>query len=87
MIDPQKIGKVYCSPRTRARQTHQLAFRDVKALGEESGKFAVEERLREWTYGDYEGLFTKEIRELRRSRGLDQERAWDIWVDGCEGGE
>lgn len=46
-----------------------------------------EERLAEWDYGDYEGLVTKEIRALRKERGLDGESAWDIWRDGCEGGE
>ena len=30
---------------------------------------------------------TKAIRELRKSHGLDQEREWDIWRDGCEDGE
>lgn len=24
---------------------------------------------------------------MRRSRGFDKERDWDIWRDGCEGGE
>lgn len=30
---------------------------------------------------------TKAIRELRKSHGLDQDREWDIWRDGCEDGE
>ena len=45
----------------------------------------TEERIVEWGYGDYEGLFTGEIRKLRKSRGLDTERDWDIWRDGTEG--
>lgn len=45
------------------------------------------EDIVEWDYGDYDGLQENEIRELRRQRGLDQEREWDIWSDGCEGGE
>lgn len=36
---------------------------------------------------DYEGLLAPEIRERRKSNGLDQDRAWSIWRDGCEGGE
>ena len=36
---------------------------------------------------DYEGLKTAEIRSLRTSRGLDTDREWDIWTDGCENGE
>jgi probable phosphoglycerate mutase len=34
-----------------------------------------------------EGLTPKEIRSKRQSSGLDQERKWDIWRDGCEDGE
>lgn len=30
---------------------------------------------------------TKEIKALRKERGHDKEREWDIWRDGCEGGE
>jgi probable phosphoglycerate mutase len=41
--------------------------------------------VREWDYGDYEGRVTKEIKEDRKKRGLGDE--WDIWRDGCEGGE
>ena len=43
--------------------------------------------LAEWDYGVYEGLTTKEIQALRREHGLDAERAWNIWEDGCEDGE
>lgn len=35
----------------------------------------------------YEGLKPHEIREKRQSHGLDSERKWDIWRDGCEDGE
>lgn len=41
--------------------------------------------IAEWGYGDYEGLYTQEIRELRKRRGLDQTQPWDIWRDGTEG--
>lgn len=43
--------------------------------------------LAEWDYGEYEGLFTKEIRERRKQQGLDTESDWDIWRDGCVNGE
>jgi hypothetical protein len=36
---------------------------------------------------DYEGRVTKDIRALRKERGLDKDQEWDIWRDGCEGGE
>jgi probable phosphoglycerate mutase len=35
--------------------------------------------LREWDYGDYEGLTTLEIWERRAT--------WNLWTDGCPGGE
>lgn len=36
---------------------------------------------------DYEGITPTKAKELRTSRGLDTARPWDIWRDGCEGGE
>lgn len=44
----------------------------------------VTEAVREWDYGEYEGLTSKQIREMRREKG---EGEWDIWRDGCPGGE
>ena len=43
--------------------------------------FAPQERgeLLEWDYGDYEGLTSPQIREQRPD--------WDLWRDGCPGGE
>jgi broad specificity phosphatase PhoE len=43
--------------------------------------------MAEWDYGEYEGLRAGEIKEGRKKKGLDQEKPWDIWRDGCEGGE
>lgn len=51
------------------------------------GKVTITEDIAEWDYGDYEGLLTKEIRARRKEKGLDKDKPWDIWVDGCEGGE
>ncbi|KFG84312.1 putative phosphoglycerate mutase [Metarhizium anisopliae] len=45
------------------------------------------ESIAEWDYGEYEGRTAGEIKELRKEKGLDQEREWSIWRDGCEGGE
>jgi broad specificity phosphatase PhoE len=39
----------------------------------------VEPDLAEWDYGDYDGLKMSEIRV--------QQPAWDIYADGCPGGE
>ncbi|TKA41305.1 hypothetical protein B0A54_06207 [Friedmanniomyces endolithicus] len=44
----------------------------------------VTEAVREWDYGEYEGVTSKEIAERRREAGEGQ---WDIWRDGCPGGE
>jgi probable phosphoglycerate mutase len=51
------------------------------------GKYTNTEDIAEWNYGEYEGLRNDEIRVLRKKRGHDKERKWDIWRDGCEGGE
>jgi probable phosphoglycerate mutase len=60
-----------CSPLLRARETCELAgFADQAEIVEE---------LREWDYGDYEGLTTPQIRETRPG--------WWLWRDGCPGGE
>jgi len=40
---------------------------------------AIVDELAEWNYGQYEGLTTPEIRSQRP--------AWDLWIDGCPGGE
>ena len=50
-------------------------------------KVEITNDLAEWDYGEYEGLLTKEIRAKRKQQGLDTERDWDIWRDGCENGE
>jgi broad specificity phosphatase PhoE len=62
---------VLCSPLRRARETCEL-----------TGFAGVAETcddLTEWDYGDYEGLTTPEIRE--------RDPNWDLWRDGCPGGE
>ena len=50
-----------------------------------SAKVEVTEDVREWDYGDYEGLTSAVIRQRRKEKGLNED--WDIWRDGCEGGE
>jgi probable phosphoglycerate mutase len=62
---------VLTSPRLRARTTCDLAGLGAAAQ--------VEQDLAEWDYGDYEGLRTAEIRQQRPD--------WDVWEDGCPGGE
>jgi broad specificity phosphatase PhoE len=62
---------VLTSPMVRARATCELAGLADRA--------SVDVDLMEFRYGDYEGLTTPEIRE--RNPG------WDLWRDGCPGGE
>jgi len=45
----------------------------------------VTEDIREWDYGEYEGKTSPQIREERKAKGLSE--SWDIWHDGCPGGE
>jgi len=67
----RKFSVVLCSPLLRARETCELAgFGEVAVVCEE---------LREWDYGEYEGLTTPEIRA--------QNPQWNLWRDGCPGGE
>jgi probable phosphoglycerate mutase len=67
----RSFSLVLCSPLRRARETCELAgFGDVAVACED---------LREWDYGDYEGLTTPQIRE--------RDPDWNLWRDGCPGGE
>ena len=62
---------VLCSPLLRARETCRLAgFGDVAEITDD---------LREWDYGEYEGLTTRQIRA--------RVPEWNLWRDGCPGGE
>lgn len=88
LMDPSKLSHVFVSPRQRAQSTLDLLLGDAQKDGLiKEGKVTVTEDIAEWDYGDYEGLLTKEIRARRKEKGLDTEKHWDIWVDGCEGGE
>jgi len=66
-----RFAEVLCSPLRRARETCELC-----GLGELA---QLREDLREWDYGDYEGLTSSEIRAQRPD--------WLLWRDGCPGGE
>ena len=67
----RSFSLVLCSPMLRARQTCELA-----GFGEVA---QIEDDLVEWQYGEYEGLTTPEIRERNPE--------WNLWRDGCPGGE
>ena len=65
------FGRVFSSPRLRARQTCELA--GLGAVAE------IEPDLAEWDYGDYEGRRTAEIQVTRP--------AWNLFRDSCPNGE
>lgn len=69
------FSQVLSSPRLRARATCELA-----GLGNSDGQAVqIEPDLAEWDYGDYEGLRIAEVRQFRPD--------WNVWEDGCPGGE
>ncbi|MGH7978839.1 MAG: histidine phosphatase family protein [Limisphaerales bacterium] len=66
-----QFARVFTSPLQRAAQTCQLAG---------FGELAVTDPdLVEWNYGEFEGLRTAEIQGRRPD--------WDLFRDGCPGGE
>ncbi|KAL8891262.1 MAG: hypothetical protein Q9215_001675 [Flavoplaca cf. flavocitrina] len=84
LIDSANIARTWVSPRKRAQQTCQLVFSGDDDI---ANRLIVTEDIAEWDYGNYEGLVVGEIRARRKEKGLDGEREWNIWRDGCEGGE
>ena len=70
-LDACDFALVLCSPLRRARETCELAGYGDRA--------EIVDDLREWDYGEYEGLTTPQIRETDPS--------WNLWTDGCPGGE
>jgi broad specificity phosphatase PhoE len=62
---------VFSSPLRRALDTARLAFPEQP--------ITVTELLHELRYGAYEGLTSAQIRKERPD--------WDLWRDGCPGGE
>ncbi|EGP87901.1 unnamed protein product [Zymoseptoria tritici ST99CH_1A5] len=102
LIVPSNLAHIYVSPRKRAQRTLELLGLGLKEedcpwerhggveeegqgeRGQVKAKVEVTERIAEWDYGEYEGVTSKEIQRKRREKG---EREWDIWRDGCPGGE
>ncbi len=67
----RSFALVLSSPLSRAVETCRLA-----GLGDAA---QLRDDLREWDYGEYEGLTSKRIREERPD--------WYLFDDGCPGGE
>lgn len=66
-----EFALVLASPLARARRTAELA-----GFGD---ALQLDDDLMEVDYGDYEGLTTPDIHRTRPG--------WDLWRDGCPGGE
>ncbi len=66
-----EFSLVLTSPRLRARQTCHLAGLGAHAQ--------IDPNLAEWDYGKWEGVRSAEIIKLHPT--------WDLWTEGCEGGE
>ena len=71
VLDARPFARVLVSPLARARDTCELAGYGPHA--------EVTDDLREWDYGDYEGLTTPQIRETVPD--------WTVWTAPCPGGE
>jgi broad specificity phosphatase PhoE len=70
-LGTQTFGQVLSSPLRRARETCELTGFGSVAQ--------LRDELQEWDYGEYEGLTTEQIRAQRPD--------WDLWREGCPGGE
>lgn len=79
IIDFNKIKYIFSSPRKRAKDTKDLIF-NKKDL--EHCNFIIDDDLKEWEYGQYEGLLTKQILAMRKEQGLGE--TWNIWNQGCK---
>lgn len=67
----RRFAKVFTSPLRRAARTCELAGFGAQA--------EIDRDLLEWNYGEYEGLRTAQIRAKRPG--------WELFRDGCPGGE
>ncbi|KAI3627804.1 thymidylate synthase [Malassezia furfur] len=80
VIDLDAMHRLVRSPRLRCKQTTDAVFgseeeRKQKHLPD----VLVDDDLREWDYGAYEGVKTKDIQKTRPG--------WDVFRDGCPDSE
>ena len=71
LLAGRRFDHVFASPMLRARETGRLA-----GFGD---RIRVHEGLLEYDYGEFEGLTTRQIRETHPR--------WELFRDGCPGGE
>ena len=70
--DEFDTAPIFASPRLRATATAAILFGPSRAI-------TIDEDLREFEYGAYEGLTSAQISAL--------DPGWDLWSDGCPDGE
>lgn len=70
-LEKLSIEKAFVSPLIRAKNTFLLSGLKTP--------YELDEKLCEWDYGNYEGLTSKEIRELNPT--------WSLFSEGAPGGE
>ncbi|KAF8525047.1 histidine phosphatase superfamily [Hysterangium stoloniferum] len=75
LIDPKNLALVYVSPRQRALETFHLLFDHLKCLPPHT----ITEDVKEWDYGEYEGVTSSDIHNDRPE--------WEIFLYRCPGGE
>lgn len=67
---------------------YKVAGVDERIFGGGKGSVVVTEDIREWDYGEYEGIKPEDVRDMRSRKGLDVDgKKWSVWRDGCPGGE
>jgi broad specificity phosphatase PhoE len=71
ILAPHTFARVLSSPLQRARRTGELAGF--------ADRLEITPGLTEWDYGDYEGLTSQQINAT--------DPDWNLWHDGCPGGE
>jgi len=99
LIVPKNLAHIYVSPRKRAQRTLELLgilpkgelpwekhgeLPDENGEGDCGASVEVTEAISEWDYGEYEGITSQEIAKRREKEG---KGTWEIWRDGCPGGE
>ena len=63
---------------------HESSSSSSSSKNKTDARVTIDPRIAEWDYGEYEGVTSPEIRKLRAEKG---QGSWDIWRDGCPGGE
>jgi probable phosphoglycerate mutase len=82
-LEPGFAGLDYiCSPMQRARETMDILRRE---LGMQPGEYRIDDRLKELTFGSWEGFTWRDIRKAEREQaGLRERDKWGFVPPGGE---